>query len=181
MYGRRLSILLPSVTAGLAAVALARWLISRQRRAPRAEPDARAAPYLTPGTHLLVADAFATVEGVRLPLHSQLLSLHCGVLRDAFLTHLEGAAPAGQQVGVQLLALHGGRLAVKGEVPVRGRAAQLISPFQQQHLGCPAGGPGPQPCLCRLCAARGDYLPALGVLPTARDGGPVWRATRVPL
>lgn len=52
--------------------------------------------YLPPGLPLGLADAWAEVESVRLPLHSQLLATQASVLRDVFVTREEGGG--GEQV-----------------------------------------------------------------------------------
>jgi hypothetical protein len=46
-----------------------------------------------------LADACAVVQDVRLPLHSQVLSHECSVLRELFLVPIEGAGGT-KQVGV---------------------------------------------------------------------------------
>jgi hypothetical protein len=52
--------------------------------------------YLPSAAMEQLADSFAVVGGVRLPLHSQVLSAYCGVLRELFLIYHEGTSAQAQ-------------------------------------------------------------------------------------
>jgi len=74
-----------------------------QDRASTQHMEASWAPHCERPQHLYLADpslealadCFATVGGVRLPLHSQLLAMHSAVLRELFLAQAEGGVQVG--------------------------------------------------------------------------------------